>query len=169
MTIEIRQTGSLTDAEEHQLYDWGDDIFGASSLHLLWRPKEAHFLMYVDGKAVSCVGVLKHIVSVGEQPVTVGGVGGVVTRPEEQRRGHARQLMQRAAGLFEEWGVDAGLLFCFRRMVPFYQSLGWKVLEQPVVVAQPAGEIASPMEVMVLTLGKRPWPDGVVRLNSLPW
>jgi GNAT superfamily N-acetyltransferase len=102
MTTEIRQTESLTDAEKQQFFDWGDDIFGAANLNLRWRPKDVHFVLYVDGTAVSHVGVLKHVVSVAGQAVTVGGVGGVVTVPAKQKRGYARELMQHAVRLFEE-------------------------------------------------------------------
>jgi GNAT superfamily N-acetyltransferase len=169
VTQVIRQAEVLTDVEKQKLFGWGDDIFGASSLELHWRPKDSHFLLYVDGIAVSHVGLLKHVVSVAGQPVTVGGVGGVVTVPEEQNRGHARELMQHATRLLADWRVDAGLLFCLKRMVPFYELQGWQVVNQPVLIEQPDGEINSPLEVMVLPLGGRPWPDGKVKLNSFPW
>ena len=168
MANEIRQADSLTEVERQQLFDWGDDIFGVSSLNLRWRPKDVHFLLYVDGSAVSHVGVVKHVVSVDRQPVTVGGLGGVVTVPEEQRRGHARQLMEHAMRLLQEWKVDAGLLFCLKRLVPYYEALRWQVVEEPVVIKQPAGEITSPLEVMVLPFGGS-WPEGKVELNSFPW
>lgn len=169
MTKEIKQAEFLTDAEKQQLFGWGDDIFGVSCLNLHWRPKDSHFILYVDGQAVSHVGVLKHVVSVGGEPLTVGGIGGVVTVPAEQKRGHARELMQCATRMFEEWRVDAGLLFCFKRMVAYYESQGWRTVERQVLIEQPAGERTSPLEVMALTFGERSWPNGEVKLNSLPW
>ena len=84
MTDEISQVDFLSDSERQKLFDWGDDIFGANNLNLRWRPKDVHFLMNVDGETVSHVGVLKHDASVGGQPVTVGGLGGVVTIPAFQ-------------------------------------------------------------------------------------
>ena len=169
MTREIRQADILTEAEKKKLFGWGDDIFGADDLNLRWRPKDVHFLMEVDGETVSHVGVLKHEVSVVGELVTVGGVGGVVTIPAFQRNGYARELTLHAAGFFREWQVDAGLLFCLRRRVPYYESQGWQVLKQPVTMVQPSGEIVSPLEVMILPFGKSSWPDGEVRLNSFPW
>jgi hypothetical protein len=53
--------------------------------------------------------------------------------------------------------------------VPFYQSQGWQLVKQPVLIEQPAGEIASPLGVMVLPFGGQPWPDGKIKLNSFPW
>ena len=169
MIKEIRQTDFLSDAENDRLFGWGVDIFGADDLNLRWRPKDVHFLMEVDGEMVSHVGVLKHEVSIVGELLTVAGVGGVVTIPAFQRNGHARELMLHAAGFLREWQVDAGLLFCLRRRVPYYESQGWQVLKQPVTIVQPSGEIVSPLEVMVLPFGKSSWPDGEVQLNSLPW
>jgi GNAT superfamily N-acetyltransferase len=170
MPIEIRHVEALTEADKQQLFGWGEDIFGVTSLGVRWRPKDSHFLLYADGKAVSHVGILKHVVSVENRPVTVGGVGGVVTVPEAHKKGFARMLMRHAAKFFElEWKADAGLLFCFPRLIPFYESLGWQIVERPVSIEQPHGKISSPLQVMVLSFGGRPWPSGDVELNSLPW
>lgn len=169
MTEEISQVHSLSDSERRKLFDWGDDIFGANNLNLRWRPKDVHFLMKVDGETVSHVGVLKHDVSVGGQPVTVGGLGAVVTIPAFQRKGYARKLMLHAAGFLEKWEVEAGLLFCLQRRVPYYESQGWQTLKAPVTIRQPAGEMVSPLKVMVLPFGKSSWADAEVHLNSFPW
>ena len=168
MTKEIRQADVLTDAEREKLFGWGDDIFGAADLNLRWRPKDVHFLMYVNGDPVSHVGVLKHEVSVAGQPLLVGGLGAVVTRPPWQKRGLARELMQHAARFLENWEVEAGLLFCLPRRVPYYESQRWQVVHQPVLIQQASGEITSPLEVMVLPLAG-PWPAGKIELNSFPW
>lgn len=77
--------------------------------------------------------------------------------------------MRHATRLLDEWKVDAGLLFCLQRMVPFYEAQGWQKVEQPVLIEQPRGEIISPLEVMVLPLGAQHWPEGRVKLNSFPW
>ncbi|HLN97396.1 MAG TPA: GNAT family N-acetyltransferase [Pyrinomonadaceae bacterium] len=169
VSSEIRQVEALTNAEKDQLFGWGDDIFGADNLNLRWRPKQLHFLIYADGEPVSHVGILKHEVIVAAQPVMVGGVGGVVTVPAFQKRGLARELMLHAANFFASWEVAAGLLFCLQKRVPYYQSMGWQLIDGPVVIEQPSGELISPLQVMVLPIGKQQWPQGEVRLNSFPW
>jgi GNAT superfamily N-acetyltransferase len=167
---EIRTAEALSDTEKQQLFGWGDDIFGAASLNLSWRPQDLHFLLYADGRAGSHVGILKQVVSVGGQPVLVGGVGSVVTVPGAQKKGCAAQLMREAARFLEQkWRVDAGLLFCLQRTVPFYARLGWQTIEQQVMIEQSAGKIASPLPAMVRPMGRRVWPSGTVELNSLPW
>lgn len=169
MTKKIRQADYLTVTEKEKLFSWGDDIFGADDLNLRWRPKDVHFLMEIDDETVSHVGVLKHEISVGGQLVTVGGVGGVVTIPAYQKNGYARELMLHAVEFFKKWPVEAGLLFCLQRRVPYYESQGWQVIGRPVMVEQPSAEILSPLKVMVLPLSKANWPDGEVQLKSFPW
>ena len=167
--IKIKQTESLSGDEWQKLFGWGEDIFGADDLKLTWRPKDLHFLLYEDEEPASHVGVLKHTILVGENPVTVGGVGGVVTVPEAQKKGYAARLMRRVAEFFErEWQTQAGLLFCLPRMVDFYESLGWQKVEEPILIEQPEGTITSPMGIMVLPLGNA-WQSGTVELKSLPW
>jgi aminoglycoside 2'-N-acetyltransferase I len=168
VTKAIRQARSLSEAEKEQIFGWGEDIFGAADLNLHWRPKDLHFMLELDGTLVSHVGVLRHEVTVGAEQVTVAGVGGVVTLPAWQRRGYARELLEHTVDFFNYWEVDAGLLFCLQRRVPFYESQGWRVVNYPVMIQQPE-EIASPLEVMVLPLSEFKWPDGPVKLDSFPW
>lgn len=170
MAEEIRQVETFSATERARLFGWGNNIFGTAGLGLSWQHKDSHFILDSEGEPVSHVGILKHEVSVGGQPVLVGGVGGVVTVPAAQGRGYAGRLMRHAARFFaEEWRVEAGLLFCLPRMVPYYEALGWKIVEDIVLVEQPAGRIAAPLPVMTLFCGGRAWPTGEVELRSLPW
>jgi GNAT superfamily N-acetyltransferase len=170
MAVEIRQTEALTDEEKQRLFGWGENIFGVAALELSWRPKDLHFLLYSDGEPVCHVGVLKHMVSVNGEPTTVGGVGGVVTVPEAQKKGFARQLMQHTAKFLEqEWAVDAGLLFCLPQLVAYYEALGWQNVESSVLIEQPSGKLVSPLRVMVLPLGEKGWSSGNIELQGLPW
>lgn len=169
MPITFRQVATLTDADRKQLFEWGDDIFEANHFNLRWRPKEVHFILDVDDIPVSHVGLVQHEVNVSRQPVLVGGVGGVVTVPAWQKHGFARELMKQAVGHLEQWRVDAGILFCLPSRVAFYESQGWQLLAEQVLIQQPQGEMASPLEVMVLPMRGYHWPVGEVKLNSFPW
>ena len=170
MTEEIKQTIALTDEETRRLFGWGENIFGILPHSIIWRSKELHFVLYADGKPVSHVGLLRHVVRVNGQRVTVAGLGGVVTIPEAQKKGVAHRLMQHAAKFLErEWKVDAGLLFCLPQMEAYYSRLGWQTIKAPVTIEQPTGRITSPMPAMIMPLSKKPWPTGNVELQSLPW
>jgi GNAT superfamily N-acetyltransferase len=170
MAERIKRASVLTDDEREWLFHWGDNIFGDPPAELKWRSKDVHFVLYKDGEPVSHVSILKHEIKVGRKPLLVAGLGGVVTRPEAQGKGFASKLMRRAAKYFkQEWQVDAGLLFCLPHMVPYYEWLGWHVIEEPVFFRQPSGKIESPFIVMVLPCNGHDWPAGKVELKSLPW
>lgn len=169
MAEAIRQADIITDEERERLFLWGEDIFGVGSLAVQWRPKETHFFMDVDGQPLSHVGLLKHEVSVGGKPLTVAGVGGVVTRPEAQGRGYARRLLQHATEVFtDEWNVDAGFLFCLPRLEPYYAALGWQRVKETVHVEEPE-KVTIPIYAMVLPRGVSEWPAGEIELQSRPW
>lgn len=170
MVEEIRQASAITDDEKERLFNWGEDIFGATDFELKWRSKDVHFFLDVDGIALSHVGLLRHEVSVNGRPLEVAGLGGVVTSPEAQGKGYANRLIRHAAEFFErEWGVDAGLLFCLPGLAPYYESLGWQAIEGPVLIEQPSGRIKAPLPVMILPCRRRDWPTGEVELRSPPW
>ncbi len=136
---------------------------------LTFRPEMVHLLLYTDSGVASHLGLVKDVIHVNDQRVTVGGACGVVTVPHAQRRGYARALLEHAVTLMQEWKVDGGLLFCVDGMVRYYEALGWSVVNAPVLIEQPAGTIASPIPVMVL-----PFNDGLrsinrIELRGLPW
>ncbi|HEX8747517.1 MAG TPA: GNAT family N-acetyltransferase [Pyrinomonadaceae bacterium] len=168
--MKIRVRNHISDEEIALLFCWGEDIFGSSHLNLTWKPKDLHIFVDVEGSTVSHVGLLQHTVTVGDEPVKVCGVGGVVTILDAQGKGHASHAMRHAASLMrEELGVDFGLLFCHGRLIPFYERLGWQKVKDAVEIEQPSGPITSPMNVLILPCGRERWPAGPVKLNSLPW
>lgn len=168
--MEVRLFTNLSDADKQQLFEWGPDVFGAEALNLQWRPKDWHFLVYENDQLVSHVGVVKHVVAIGEQQATVGGIGSVVTVPAAQGKGYASTALQQATKFMrEELMVEFGLLFCLARMIPFYQRFGWQEVREPVIIDQPSEKILSPLVVMVLPCRSQTWLAGTVKLESLPW
>jgi GNAT superfamily N-acetyltransferase len=170
MLMETRQLNTLTELEQQKLFGWGEDIFKVHSLSLDWRHKDLRFVLYDNEEPVSHAGILKHVVTVNDEPVLVAGLGGVVTVPEARHKGFARRLVLEAMRFAEsDWKVVAGLLFCRPRMLAYYESLGWQVVESPVMIEQPSGKIVSPLHVMVIPFGDMAWPPGTVELQSRPW
>lgn len=170
MTVEIRLSENLSAEEQQTLFFWGENIFGSEDLQYRWRPKDLHFVLEDGGRVVSHVGLLKHAVSAGGRPVAVAGVGGVVTVPEAQGRGHAQRGMRHAAEFMRHgWGVEFGMLFCRDALVPFYERLGWQLVGGPVEIEQDDGPVVCTLNVLVLPCDGRTWPGGRVRLESRPW
>ena len=164
--MEIRTFQTLPDAERQALFGWGEDLFSVNALGLRWRSKDRHFVLYEDGLPRASASVLRHEV----RNMVVGGLGGVITLPEARGRGLARQVVGRATHFFrDDLGASFGLLFCLPRLVPFYRSLGWQLVEPGVLIDQPGGKILSPVPVMVLPFKDEPWPAERVDLDSLPW
>jgi hypothetical protein len=109
-------------------------------------------------------------VRAGEASVTVGGVGGVVTRPEAQGRRLVHAAMREAADFIcRELGAEFGMLFCLPRLAPFYARQGWLMLEEEIEIEQPAGSVVWPYHVMIRPCGERAWPPGRVEVGGLPW
>lgn len=173
MHVDIRLTQELTPTEHQQLFEWGEDIFGNASTHIQWRSKEWHVVVYLDGEPVSHVGLLKHDITVAGQPVTVGGVGEVVTVPTAQRRGYAGQALAFAANVLDtELQVAFGLLFCATHMIPFYIPYGWQSVDSVVMFDQPgcSEKVVPPIiGIMVLPCRQSDWPAGPLDLCGLPW
>jgi GNAT superfamily N-acetyltransferase len=160
---------SLSAEQEAAILALGD-IWQMASYGLVWRPKQEHIVRYVDGKMAAKASVLQHRVSVNDEDVLVGGVGGVVTMPAFQGQGHATAALNYMAGyLRDQLNLPFGMLFCRPALVPFYRQFGWQVLEDTVNIQQPQGTISSPIPVMYVSYAKQSWPKGIVNLNSEPW
>lgn len=168
--IEIRRVKDLSEEDRQALFGWGKDLFGVLPFDLTWRTKDWHVVAYAEGVPVSHAAVLRHDVLVDGHPVSVGGLGSVITVLESRNRGLAQLVVQEAvAFMAEELGADFGFLFCLPPLVRFYGRMGWQELTSSVLVDQPGGEIESPVCSMVLPLRGKPWPQGWVRTQSLPW
>jgi GNAT superfamily N-acetyltransferase len=171
--FEIRQATQLSPEETQRLFGWNDNIFATAHLNLIYRPKDGIVRFVLDNGAegpLSHAAILKHQAIANALPALIGGIGGVVTIPEAQRRGYATSLVRHAtAFLRDDWQVDLALLFCIDRMVGFYQRLGWRQLSCDVLIDQPSGKIPCPFHVM--TLGFKPQFDKVhsIELGSAPW
>ncbi|HEX8558990.1 MAG TPA: GNAT family N-acetyltransferase [Pyrinomonadaceae bacterium] len=170
MAAEIRYSEALTDEERAALYGWGENIFGIEDAAYRWRPKDFHFITEEGGRPLSHVGLVRTTVRVGGREVTVGGLGGVVTRPEAQGRRLVHAAMLRAAEFMcAELGVEFGMLFCLPRLAPFYERQGWRLVADEVEIEQPDGPLVWPYHVMVRPCGQRDWPAGRIEVGGLPW
>jgi GNAT superfamily N-acetyltransferase len=171
--VEIRRSSQLSPEEARRLFGWSDNIFGTAGLNLTNRSKDGveRFVLYAgDEGPLSHVGVLRHRGSANGLPALVGGIGGVVTIPDAQKRGYAALVVQHATEfLRREWNVDFALLFCVDRMVRYYERLGFQTVRCEVLVDQPAGKIPSPFNVMTLAFDPRFDVIERIDLASAPW
>ncbi len=136
-----------------------------------WAAPQWSIFVWDEDELVSRVGLLtREIISNGTTK-RIGGVGGVMTHPEQQRKGYASYAMQEATKRFDlELDVAFALLFCRPQLVEFYQRFHWKPFEGRVFVEQPQGKIEfSANGAMVLNVKEQAPINGILDLNGLPW
>jgi aminoglycoside 2'-N-acetyltransferase I len=130
-----------------------------------------HYLRLWDGdQLVSLVAITDRVITVGGQPVRVGGIGDVSTREDRRGQGHASLLMREAARLMlDDLGMDFGMLFCGENRIPFYEHLGWALIRQPAHwIDEAAVEQVEP-HFMILAPTGSAWPSGAVDLCGGDW
>jgi GNAT superfamily N-acetyltransferase len=124
----------------------------------------------------ACAWVTRRMIRISGRETLVAGIRGVVTDPDQRRRGYGRAVMERAHELMPSFaGCDFALLFSSVMAVPFYETLGWRAIPGPVTCDQPGGpidytETLPTAPVMVLEL--RPsadFPSSPVDVRGLPW
>ncbi|MGW4379498.1 GNAT family N-acetyltransferase [Kitasatospora sp. NPDC004531] len=163
-----------------ELADWGwpdvralgggsDDPFETGSFDVTWRPKDRHFGVRHQGRVVAHAGFVVAPVEVAGERFDVAGIGGVIVDPALRGHGLARLAVTGALDAARADGLDRALLFCLPDRTPLYARLGWFPLPEPVVADQPAGPAPVPLGAMWTPLtADAAWPDGPVRLHSLP-
>lgn len=169
--LEIIRQGQLPSSKQEVLDSLLTRVFAGMDGGLQWATSEWDVLVYMDGNLVSTVGILERTILVGGQSLHVGGISGVATLPEHRKHGYASLAMRRAeAFMRDELHLEYVLLVCGDERVPFYGSLGWQVVEDPMYLDQPDdSKHLFDAVVMILTLAGKPWPKGVIDLCGLPW
>jgi GNAT superfamily N-acetyltransferase len=159
-------------AEESQALDEASRLAyaGDGAEDLCWSDSQWFVLGKLDGRVVSLVGILERTILVGDREVLVGGVGGVATHPEYQRRGYAGELMRRTGDFMRDTlGLPYGLLNCSPHRVPFYGSFGWEEMTAPMYFHCRGQRMLMDGPVMILRISGEAWPKGDVDLRGGPW
>jgi len=131
---------------------------------------EHRVLVWEDGpELVGHVGFQLRNASWNGGAVTIGGIGGVITRDGHRRRGIATAAIERAVAALADSGADFAMLFCEPHNFGFYRGLGWVEFTGQVFCEQPAGRIRfDVMTPFVRDLGCAP-RDGIIDLCGRPW
>ncbi len=107
---------------------------------------------------VSCLTVVPTFLQVGGVPVLAGGIAGVASRPECQRRGHAAALLEATVpALWDELGYPLSLLHPLS--APFYRRFGWETASRSLRwSAVPSSLPRHPEAARVRPAGPCDWP-----------
>ena len=88
-----------------------------------WRDPEGIRIAVDNGAIVSTVRVFIREMFLHGEPITVGGIGEVSTRPEYRRRGIATQLLKDSIRFMESRGIVVSVLFGSQKI---YSIEGWE-------------------------------------------
>jgi aminoglycoside 2'-N-acetyltransferase I len=132
-------------------------------------------LVQAEGEGVVChVGIFRREVTWNGRKLRAGGIGGVVTREDRQRRGYASIALNAAIQtLKDEGSTDFALLFCEPHLAPFYVERGWKAFDGEIYAEQPQGGVRKRVRFDAIApylydLRRAP-RQGVIDLCGLPW
>lgn len=124
-----------------------------------------------DTDGIAChVGITRRAGTWNGRKLLIGGIGGVITRPDCRGRGYAGLALGAAIRtLKDERTAQAGLLFCEERMMPFYRARGWHDFDGEVIVEQRGTRTRlAEMRPMVFDVIRAP-RQGTIDLCGLPW
>lgn len=100
---------------------WGAGVEGSRG--------ETLFAWHVNGRPVSVRYRASRWVTVayahGHRRLRSDGVGGVLTRPADRRRGYAAMVVATSLEVSRHEGYALGLLFCVPALMAWYRRLGW--------------------------------------------
>ncbi len=152
----------------NKLGGWFEAEFGPRADR--WRSADYYVLLNRDGQLAGRLGVLDSKVSVGNQIIRVGGIGGVATKPEFRHRGVASAMLARAAEFMRsDLRVEFGLLLCRREVSPVYAKMGWVIVPGPTTFTRAGVTATYPNDTMILPLAQKEWPRGPIDMLGLPW
>ncbi|MFN8466789.1 MAG: GNAT family N-acetyltransferase [Caldilineaceae bacterium] len=122
-----------------------------------------------NGRLVTHAGLLVRRALANEQPVRVGGIGGVMTLPEMRRQGLAAIAVASGVEFFRQLGdVDFALLVCKPHLLAYYGRLGWRKFSGRLLVRQ-WGKTEDFTFNEVMTYPIQYAPEGVIDLLGPPW
>jgi aminoglycoside 2'-N-acetyltransferase I len=152
----------------NELGGWFEAEFGPRADR--WRSADYYVLLNRDGQLAGRLGVLDSKVSIANQIIRVGGIGGVATKPEFRHRGIASAMLSRAAEFMkDELKVEFGFLLCRPEVSPVYAKMGWIAVPGPTRFTRGGVAATYPNYTMILPLAGKEWPSGPIDMLGLPW
>jgi aminoglycoside 2'-N-acetyltransferase I len=139
--------------------------------HIQWGHPELRVLIEGPSGGLAChIGLYFRTVSWNGRKYHVGGIGGVMTKPEHRRQGYASMALDAAIQtLRDHEAVQFALLVCEPHNIAFYQSRGWHPFAGEIYAEQPQGRVLfEAMSPFVFDLKRAP-RQGVIDLCGLPW
>jgi len=91
-------------------------------------------LLLEHGRVLSSLTILSKRIAHCGQDYAASGLSSVVTLKEARRKGYGRRLVIAASEVIESQGTDLGIFTSDTVLRPFYESCGWQVLPNCVLI-----------------------------------
>lgn len=132
---EIRSIANRTELEEiynllELAFPVGRAFFQERLDHDSAYDSETSWIASVQETIVSTVQIFPFSCRIEDEAVKVGGIGSVATHPDHRGQGYCQQILNRQTEWMEQQGYDLSLLFAV--ITPFYEKLGWRVVQEPI-------------------------------------
>ncbi|MBI2519136.1 MAG: GNAT family N-acetyltransferase [Bdellovibrio sp.] len=177
MRIELYRATELTQNQIAALRTLSQAVYPPESIvnwpgrSIEWAAAEWRIFCWDEqGKALSHVGVFLRQGQINGTPVTIGGVGGILTHPDSRRQGLASKGIHRAIDFFRDGGADFALLVCEPDLVPLYKKLDWQTFSGTLLVLQQGVpcEFTFNLPMTLGVLSQSPH-EGIIDLMGPPW
>jgi len=124
--VEFVIQSEIDENESTHLFKWDERVFPTEGRDFLWSESTHHIIAKDDGKSIGHLGFGKYLV-VGEVEKSVIGVGGVVVRPEYQRKKIPRRMFEvlNSTNILNA-KESIKTLFCPERLVSYYKVHGYE-------------------------------------------
>ncbi|MFN0118035.1 MAG: GNAT family N-acetyltransferase [Elusimicrobiota bacterium] len=137
VNMEIVLQDKLDEKSWKHLTGWNEFVFPKEGKGMEWAPLGWHVLAFEGTNPIAHIGFDRFSINDSGETIWVVGVGGVVVRPEFQKKGIPAELFKKLhtncpPSIFSE----SFTLFCPERLVPYYQKHGYEKVERSVKVIQ---------------------------------
>ena len=163
-----------------------DELFGelASGVHRLLRdafpdngPDESDYYRALGAPEVAIVlcdgarvfghlGLYTRLVTVGDETLEIGMLGGIAVAPDRRRVGYSRDLIRRAHEHLTERHIPFSILFAYEPRI--YEGNGYKLMQNATRFLEPDGtpKILVYRGSMYAELSQRRWPNQTLDLRG---
>jgi len=128
------------------------------------QPDDVYVLAWQDDQLIGQVVVYWAALPQGRMAC----LGNVCSDPDARGSGCASAAVELAIDAGRDRGVDWITLFCKSHLVPFYERLGFVVVDHDIWITRPDGTTAARHHedlCMVLALGNAAWPTEKLQLD----
>jgi predicted N-acetyltransferase YhbS len=171
MKIVIKEIKDLTNQDKMAFDELENKAFGKDDGGIEWAAmSDWHVFVWLDNLLVGHVEFTVRSITVNSAFLQVGCIGGVCSDLSMRGKGFAKAaLIEAHKYLFEKLNVSYCVLLTGDMIAPFYQKLGYKIINAPCVMKQKSGNVFFKDVVMALSDNEKAWPNGTIDLCGLPW